>query len=100
MREVHLPSPLLKRKETHFTFWRPGPGLPAPKLVIGVFKPGNPPILDGRQDIPLTLAADSDEVWEVDAAACGLTDGQVYHYWFEGYRGISRKCQFRPFSWL
>ena len=78
-----MSSPLLERKETHFAFWRPGPSLPSPTLVIGVFKTGNPPTLDQRQDIPLTPAVDSDEVWEVAASSCGLTDGQVYHYWFE-----------------
>jgi pullulanase len=78
-----MPSPLLKRKETHFVFWRPGSGTSPPKLVIGVFKAGHPPTLDQRQDILLTASPDSDEVWEVAAAACGLTDGQVYHYWFE-----------------
>jgi 1,4-alpha-glucan branching enzyme len=54
-----------------------------PKLVIGVFKPGDPPTLDQRQDIPLKQAAGSEEVWEVAATDCGLTDGQVYQYWFE-----------------
>jgi len=76
-------SSLLKRKETHFVFWRPGPGTPPPKLIIGVFTAGPPPTLGQRQEIPLTASADSDEVWEVAATGCGLTDGQVYHYWFE-----------------
>jgi pullulanase len=77
-----LPS-LLKRKETHFVFWRPGPGVSPPKLILGVFTPGTPSTLGQRRDIPLTVSADSDEVWEVAAADCGLTDGQVYHYWFQ-----------------
>jgi 1,4-alpha-glucan branching enzyme len=33
--------------------------------------------------IPLRLSPESDEAWEVAASECGLTDGQVYHYWFE-----------------
>ena len=78
-----MPTSLLDRKQTHFVFWRPGPADPPPKLVIGVFKAGSPPILDQQKDIPLRLSVDSDEVWEVAAAACGLQDGQVYHYWFE-----------------
>jgi len=78
-----MSAPLLKRKETHFVFWRPGPSAPPPKLVIGVFQPGDPPTLHQRQEIPLVRSADSDEVWEVAATDCGLTDGQVYHYWFE-----------------
>src|SRR5215510_5098732 len=78
-----MPTSLLDRKQTHFVFWRPGPADPAPKLVIGVFKGGSPPTLDQQKDIPLKRSVDSDEVWEVAAAACGLQDGQVYHYWFE-----------------
>jgi 1,4-alpha-glucan branching enzyme len=75
--------PLLERKETHFAFWRPGPNSPPPRLVIGVYQAGNPPRLDQKQVIPLRLSLESDEVWEVAAADCGLTEGQVYHYWFE-----------------
>jgi 1,4-alpha-glucan branching enzyme len=75
--------PLLKRKQTHFVFWRPGPDRSPPKLVIGVFAAGTPATLAQRQEIPLAASADADEVWEVAAADCGLTDGQVYHYWFE-----------------
>jgi pullulanase len=78
-----MSEPLLKRKQTHFVFWRPGPGQPPPKLVIGVFKNGKPPTLDQRREIALTPSTDSDELWEVAARDCGLTDGQVYHYWFE-----------------
>jgi len=36
---------------------------------------------------PLQQAADAggpiDGLWELDASAVGLTDGQTYHYWFE-----------------
>src|SRR5262245_27039083 len=78
-----MPTSLLERKQTHFVLWRPGPANPPPRLIIGLFKAGRPPTLDQRQDIPLTMSADSDEVWEVAASACGLRDGQVYHYWFE-----------------
>jgi 1,4-alpha-glucan branching enzyme len=78
-----MSSSLLERRETHFVFWRPGPSAPPPKLVMGVFAPGTPPTLGQRREIPLTRSADSDEVWEVSATDCGLTDGQVYHYWFE-----------------
>lgn len=78
-----MPTSLLDRKQTHFVLWRPGPTDPPPRLVIGVFKGGSPPTLDQQKDIPLKRSVDSDEVWEVAAAACGLQDGQVYHYWFE-----------------
>lgn len=76
-------SSLPERKQTHFVFWRPGPSLPPPRLVIGVYQGGSPPRLDQKQVISLRLSSESDEVWEVAAADCGLTDGQVYHYWFE-----------------
>ena len=78
-----MPTSLLARKQTHFVLWRPGPKNAPPRLIIGVFKAGRPPTLDQRQDIPLTMSADSDELWEVAASSCGLRDGQVYHYWFE-----------------
>ena len=32
---------------------------------------------------PLNAGLPSPELWEVDASTCGLTDGVVYHYWFE-----------------
>ena len=78
-----MTEPLLRRKQTHFVFWRPGAPNPAPRLIIGVFKAGSPPTLDQRREITFTPLQDSDEVWEIAAADCGLTDGQVYHYWFE-----------------
>jgi len=87
-----MPTSLLERKQTHFVLWRPGPKNPPPRLIIGVFKAGRPPTLDQQQDIPLTMSADSDEVWEVAASACGLRDGQVYHYWFE----VTDTAPFRP----
>jgi len=78
-----MTEPLLQRKKTHFVFWRPGPSLLPPELVIGVFKAGDPPTLDQRREIALTRSLDSAELWEVPAADCGLSDGQVYHYWFQ-----------------
>lgn len=87
-----MPTSLLERKQTHFVLWRSGPEDPPPRLVIGVFKAGSPPTLDQEQDIPLKTSPDSDEVWEVAASACGLRDGQVYHYWFE----VTDTAPFRP----
>jgi len=78
-----LPLPLLERRRTHFVFWRPGPDASPPRLIIGVFAAGQPPTLAQRREIPLAPSPDSEEVWQVSAATCGLTDGQVYHYWFE-----------------
>jgi pullulanase len=69
-------------KKTAFVLWSPQTSQPAPALVIGRFQPGNPPTLVQRRKITLEQTAHPD-LWTVDVADCGLTDGQVYHYWFE-----------------
>ena len=69
-------------KKTAFVLWRPQSAQPAPALVVGRFQPGNPPALAQRRDITLQQTTHPD-LWTVDAADCSLTDGQVYHYWFE-----------------
>jgi hypothetical protein len=77
------PSPLLARKRTHFVFWWPEVAVPPPKLVIGSYASGPPPVLQGQRTVALAPSPDSHELWQVSAADCGLVDGQVYHYWFE-----------------
>jgi pullulanase len=78
-----LASDLLQRRETNFTFWRPGPGAQPPVLVIGTFAAGNPNTLASRQDIPLSPAgAAAPGLWILSAAQSGLADG-IYHYWFQ-----------------
>ena len=74
---------LLDRKRDAFVLWRPGVTVPPPRLVIGRFQPGNPPcfVEEGRFD--LRPAAGHPDLWEIPAAACGLAEGRVYHYWFE-----------------
>jgi len=84
---MSFPS-LLARKQTHFVLWRPGSNAPAPKLVIGQFNAGPPPKLDSLKTIsmvasPLNGGLRETDLWEIDAGTCHLTDGQVYHYWFE-----------------
>ena len=74
---------LFKRKQTAFVLWRPARTTVAPKLIIGEFQPGNPPALINRQEFDLELLPGQTDLWGVEAAACGLTDGRVYHYWFE-----------------
>jgi pullulanase len=78
-----MSSDFLKRKETHFVLWRPCITDPVPKLVIGKFKPGNPPTFVGQQDFDLQPSTKALDLWEIPATACNLTDGEVYHYWFE-----------------
>ena len=82
---------LLIRRRTAFVLWRPKRVVPPPTLVIGTFQPGNPPSLANRRAIPLALVPGTTDVWGVSAAACGLVDGTVYHYWFE----ISDSSPFR-----
>src|SRR3954467_6025647 len=74
---------LLTRRETKFVLWRPKNTTTPPKLVIGQFQAGNPPTLVNEQSFNLTAAAGFPDLWEIAAAACHLTDGQIYHYWFE-----------------
>jgi len=72
---------LFELKKTAFVLWLPYNVNPEPPtLVIGQFQAGNPPSLANRQVFPLTQQAN---LWSIEAAQCGLTDGQVYHYWFE-----------------
>ena len=78
-----MSSDLARRQQTHFVLWRPARTQTPPRLVIGRFQPGNPPTLADRQTFDLARDPAFDDLWAVPAVACGLTDGQVYHYWFE-----------------
>jgi pullulanase len=78
-----LSSDLLARRETHFTLWRPGPGVKPPLLVIGTFAAGNPNTLANGKNIPLAVADPAlPGLWVIAAAETGLPDG-IYHYWFQ-----------------
>ncbi|HEX8202774.1 MAG TPA: hypothetical protein VF590_20015, partial [Isosphaeraceae bacterium] len=70
-------------KQTAFVLWRPAPAAAAPRLILGQFRPGNPPSLADRREFALALLPGRTDLWGIDASACGLTDGRVYHYWFE-----------------
>lgn len=74
---------LLELKRTAFVLWRPHAAADPPRLVVGRFQSGNPPSLGDRREIALSLADGHDDLWHVPAAACGLADGEVCHYWFE-----------------
>lgn len=74
---------LLTRRETKFVLWRPKKTSPPPKLVIGQFQAGNPPTLANQQTFDLAAATGFPDLWEIAASACNLSDGQIYHYWFE-----------------
>lgn len=70
---------LLKRRTTHFVFWRPL-GASAPILVLGSLIPGNPPAFSQQVSRPL-MAAAQPGLWELQCSSLDLSDG-VYHYWF------------------
>jgi pullulanase len=78
-----MPFDLLQRKRNHFVLWRPRITKPPPALVIGIFQAGNPPSFELLNRFDLAASPVSADLWEIGAAACGLTDNRVYHYWFE-----------------
>jgi pullulanase len=80
---IHMTAHVFTLKQTAFVLWHPRNTNPAPKLIIGEFKPGNPPGLANGQEHELRALTEHADVFGIDAAACGLTDGTVYHYWFE-----------------
>jgi pullulanase len=73
---------IFRRKQRSFVLWQPSAPAQSPTLIIGQFQAGNPPSLihQNRVDmIPTGLPG----LWEVAATDCGLSEGEVYHYWFE-----------------
>ncbi len=74
---------LFTLKSTAFVLWRPHRPHPVPRLVIGEFVPGNPPSLGARREVDLEPFAGQTDLWGIAADRCGLSDGRVYHYWFE-----------------
>ena len=78
-----MPVDLLERKQTHFVLWHPAITDPPPALVVGTFRAGNPPSFEPLNKFDLAPSPVSGDLWEVAAAACGLVDNRVYHYWFE-----------------
>lgn len=93
---------LVDRKSTHFVLWAPGQTGPA--LVIGELNYGAPPTLGGEHSFPLSQVAGLDGFFEIAATDYGLTDGHVYHYWFEvddtrpGHAANARVCVTDPTS--
>jgi len=81
-----MPS-LLERKRSHFVLWRPSAVSPVqpPELFIGEFDPGPPVNLKNHQVLPLSPSplSTANDLWEIAAADCHLTEDTVYHYWFQ-----------------
>src|SRR5436309_1348516 len=75
---------LLERRKTEFLVWCPSNKANAPELIIGQLQEGNPPRFApiARQPFTLQRVAGLDGLWRIAASACGLQNGQVYHYWF------------------
>ncbi|HKQ60383.1 MAG TPA: alpha-amylase family glycosyl hydrolase [Candidatus Polarisedimenticolaceae bacterium] len=57
--------------------------MPAPSLFIGQQAPAGPAGLAGFREIPLVRNAEFPELFEIEAAECGLDDGRVCFYWFK-----------------
>jgi len=78
-----MSSDLLLRKATHFVLWRPCKHNPAPRLVIGKLRHGNPPSFIEQNRFDLQPSIEHSDRWEIPASDCNLSEGIVYHYWFE-----------------
>ncbi|HEY7167305.1 MAG TPA: alpha-amylase family glycosyl hydrolase [Candidatus Binatia bacterium] len=74
---------LLARKESAFVLWRVGNTAQPPVLIIGQVAPGAPQQFLGEQRFTLSPVAGFSDLFEIPAASCRLSDGQIYHYWFE-----------------
>jgi pullulanase len=80
---VPISCDILDRRADRFVLWCPRTQSAAPQLVLGQFRPGNPPSVESVRRLPLKAAPGLDGLFEVPAAECGLQDGTTYHYWFE-----------------
>ncbi len=80
---VQQAADLLVHRKTHFALWHPAITDPAPKLIIGIFEPGDPPRLAREQAFTLIPSTKGSDLWDIAATACQLENGKVYHYWFE-----------------
>ena len=78
-----MQADIFARREQHFVLWRGAAQTPPPTLIIGQLQLGAPVALVGEQRFQLQPAAGFPDLWVLPADHCHLTDGQVYHYWFE-----------------
>lgn len=74
---------ILDRRARAFVLWSPRVQSQPPKLMIGQLQPGNPASVQGLRSFELARNGAVSGLWTIDAGACGLKDGQIYHYWFE-----------------
>ncbi len=73
----------LELRKTHFLLWMPKHADPAPKLVIGKFRYGNPPEFIESEEFELEQMKNCKDLWGIEASNCRLINNQVYHYWFK-----------------
>lgn len=78
-----MPANILSRKQTHFVLWRPGASQPTPALFIGSIDPNSQDKLVDCKEFPLYQSPNFPQLWEISATDCGLSEGQVYFYWFK-----------------
>jgi len=74
---------LFELQRTMFLLWRPWHTWPPPRVVLGWFQAGNPPVLAHQLAFDLGELPGRPGLWGIAAADCGLGEGNVYHYWFE-----------------
>jgi hypothetical protein len=68
--------------------WHSKPAAAPPLLLIGEFQAGNPPSLKNAKGFPLVPVPRFSDLFTIPAASCGLTDGTIYHYFFESADGL------------
>jgi pullulanase len=80
-----IAADILDRKTTHFVLWRPRTTASAPKLLLGQLHPpaSRPHSFRIKTRSLWPPVAGVTGLWAIAGTACGLTDGQIYHYWFE-----------------
>ncbi|ORY66130.1 putative alpha amylase, catalytic domain subfamily [Pseudomassariella vexata] len=77
---------LLDRCKDHFLLWMPGLELSSdpPQLVLGTYDAATQTFTQVVHE-PLSQAPDTTDLWQLapSSARLSLSDGAVYHYWFE-----------------
>jgi hypothetical protein len=74
---------ILDRRTTAFVLWSPRAQSQPPKLIIGQLQLGNPPSVQSIRALDLAVDGAVSGLWTISSGACGLMDGQIYHYWLE-----------------
>jgi len=78
-----MDADILLRKRNAFVLWRVANSIEPPVLVIGECREGTPITFVNEQRYLLQQDINHPDLWFIHADQCQLTDGWVYHYWFE-----------------